>query len=456
MLCPGPVVDAHAFRLREVVALAVRVDQRAAPLPVFGRGLGVDDQRVGVGPLQDCVVAAAMRIRAGAVGEGETVGRAVVILMLLAARDHGVGEALVQPLAAGARNMRHQPVEDPPAGGVGVEAPPDEIADRAARLRAAVAIGPVDAAERIAHTLLVAQPAHKVAHGDVSQAHHQRVAAFIDQLVDPARPEAPRQEDMAVGRRHAPVGAEPVQSAARVDAREGPFVRRHGLAQRVRIGPHGEACLRRIEGNGGMGARRAAAAERQAGDARLVGDELGAHGPGHGSVLMARDRQVQQHPALARQEVALPGAEDDRVAAAEEEAVAGMGRGLGVVAVLGVAEILERALVAPVAPVEEEPPVAERGVRRLQYEDIGAEGDQPVPVPRREPQYRSRPPAPAPADRPGSARGPRCAHRPRSPANRSPLGEGPAVADLQLNEIGHGARVLPGGSRYNSRPAEEV
>ena len=389
------------------------------------------------GPLQDCVRAAAVGVRAGAVGEGETVGRAVVILMLLSARDHGIGEALVQPLAAGPRNMRHQPVEDPPARRIGVEALPDEIADRAARLRAAVAIGPVDAAERIADALLIAQPAHKVAHGDMPEAHHQRVAALIDQFVDPARPEAARQEDMAVGRRHAPVGAEPVQPAARLDAREGPFVRRHRPARRVRIGAHGEARLRRIEGNGGMRARRAAAAERQAGDARLVGDELGADRPRHRPVLMARDRQVEQHPALARQQVALPGAEDDRVAAPEEEAVAGMGRGLGVVAVLGVAEILERALVAPVAPVEEQPPVAKRRVRRLQYEDIGAEGDQPVPVPRRKTdighaRLRRRQRIDPEARAAGNAL--------IGPALPEPLatGEGPAVANLQLHEIGHG------------------
>ena len=440
MLGPGPVVDAHPLRFREVVPLAVRVDQRAPALPILGRGLCVDDERVCFGPPEDRIAAAAMGVRAGAVGEGEAVGGRVVVLMLLAAGDHGIGEALVQPLAAGPGDMRHQPVEDPPPGGIGVEAPPDEIAYRPAGLRATVSVSPVDPAEGIADAFLVAEPAHEVAHGDMPEAHHQRVAALIDELVDPARPEAFRQVNVAVGRHHGPFGPEPVETAAGFDAREAPCVRRHRLARCVCIRTHGETRLCGVERYGGVGARRSAAAERQAGNARFVGDKLGAHGSGHGAVFMARDRQVEQHPALARQQIALPGAEDDCVTATEQEAVAGMGRTLRVVAVFGIAEILERALVSPIAPVEDQAAIAERRVRRLQDQDIGAERDQPFAVPRREPDV-------------GHARLRRRQRiDPEERARRDaligagspeplPVGEGPAVADLQLNEIGHGGTV---------------
>ena len=207
MLGPGPVVDAHAFRFREVVPFAVRVDQRAPALPILGRGLCVDDERVCFGPLEDRIAPPAMGVGAGAVGEGEAVGGRVMVLMLLAAGDHGIGEALVQPFAAGPGNMRHQPVEDPPAGTVGVEALPYEIADRPAGLRAAVSESPVDPAEGVADTFLVAEPAHQVAHRHMPEAHNQRIAALIDELVDPSRPEAFRQVDMAVGRHHRPFGA---------------------------------------------------------------------------------------------------------------------------------------------------------------------------------------------------------------------------------------------------------
>ena len=55
MLRARPHVDAHAGGLRQIVAARVGVGERPAPLPVLGRGLRVDDQRIGVRALQDRV-----------------------------------------------------------------------------------------------------------------------------------------------------------------------------------------------------------------------------------------------------------------------------------------------------------------------------------------------------------------------------------------------------------------
>ena len=48
-------VDPHISGLLQIVALGVGMHERAAPLPVFRGALGVEDQRVGLGPLADRV-----------------------------------------------------------------------------------------------------------------------------------------------------------------------------------------------------------------------------------------------------------------------------------------------------------------------------------------------------------------------------------------------------------------
>ena len=52
VLRAGPEIDAHRRGLRQVVALGVRVHERSAPLPVLGGRLRVQDERVGLRPLQ--------------------------------------------------------------------------------------------------------------------------------------------------------------------------------------------------------------------------------------------------------------------------------------------------------------------------------------------------------------------------------------------------------------------
>ena len=48
MLRAGPQIDPHLGRLRQIVAARIGVGERPAPLPVFGRSLGVNNQRVGL------------------------------------------------------------------------------------------------------------------------------------------------------------------------------------------------------------------------------------------------------------------------------------------------------------------------------------------------------------------------------------------------------------------------
>ena len=61
--------------------------------------------------------------------------------VLLAAGDHRIGKALVQPFAASARHMRHEPIENPAVFMVRVKPAPDKIPDTPAGLRAAIAVG---------------------------------------------------------------------------------------------------------------------------------------------------------------------------------------------------------------------------------------------------------------------------------------------------------------------------
>ena len=144
-----PAIDAHRVGLRQVVALRVGMHQRAAPHPVFRRGLRVEHQRIGVRPLQDRVLLAGQVVGGPRIGEREAVGDVEMVLVLLAARDDRAGEAVVQPLASGARDMRQHAVEHASSSGIGVEAAIDEVAQAAPGLRAAPGIGLLDAAQRI-------------------------------------------------------------------------------------------------------------------------------------------------------------------------------------------------------------------------------------------------------------------------------------------------------------------
>ena len=88
-------------------------------------------------------------------------------------------------------------VEHPAPGGIAVEAAMDEVADAAAGLRPAPGVGFFDRPEA-GSIARITQEAHEIAHRRMAEPEHQRVAAGIDQLVDPTRLEASRNVDVRI------------------------------------------------------------------------------------------------------------------------------------------------------------------------------------------------------------------------------------------------------------------
>ena len=71
MLRAGDGVDAHLLGDRDIFAFAVGISQGASLLPVFSRGLGMNNKRIGLGTFEDPVLSAAQRILQDIVGKGE-------------------------------------------------------------------------------------------------------------------------------------------------------------------------------------------------------------------------------------------------------------------------------------------------------------------------------------------------------------------------------------------------
>ena len=208
--------------------------ERAPPLPIFRGTLAVEYQRVGLGPLADRVRPAAQLIRALGIGEREAVGGVVVVLVLLTRRHDDVGEAVVHPHAPAAGDVRQHAVEYLAPGRIGVEAAVNRIADAAPRLRAAEGVGHLHrpaVGHRIGAVLaveiLVLQETHEVAHRHVAQAQNERIAAFVDELIDPTGLEPARHMDVSVGLDNRLLGALEIEARAGLDAREPPCIRRN-------------------------------------------------------------------------------------------------------------------------------------------------------------------------------------------------------------------------------------
>ena len=189
---------------------------------------------------------------------------------------------------------------------------------------------------------------------------------------------------MRVGGQERLLGTLIVEPGAALGPGEAPLFGRHRDALVLGVAAARQRSLARIERDGGMAAHRRPAAQREGADAWPAGDEFRADEPGQRTVRVLRNRQVDQHPAASRQEIALPGEPDDRVAAAEQKTVAGIGERLRVVGRGGVVEELQCPLVAAIAVVEKQPAVAAGGIDGLQHEEIGGEVDEAVAVARRE------------------------------------------------------------------------
>ena len=270
----------------------------------------------------------------------------------------------------------------------------------------------------------------------MAEAMHQRILRRIDKLIDPAGLETGRQIDVPIGRHHGVFHRLRLAAAAGLHAGEAPLVVRDHLRRVVGIAPPRQHRVARVERDGGIGMRRDPAAEREAGDARRVGDVFDPDAPGDRPAVVARHRHVEHHAAVARQHVALPGEPGHRIAATHEEAVAGVRQRDRRVAVRRVVVELQRALMAAVAVVIEHAPVAALHLARLEDHEVGGEAHQAAVVARRMVEI----------DDARLGRGARIDGEMR--AARQPLigadvaeamavGEGNTFRDPQLDPIGH-------------------
>src|SRR5215469_6681197 len=115
------------------------------------------------------------------------------------------------------------------------------------------------------------------------------------------------------------------------------------------------------------------AAQWKRGDAAAVGNVLDTDEAGDG-------RQVEHHPPIPRQKVALPREPYHYVAAAHQEAVSGMGQALRVVRGWRVVEELQYPFVAAIAVIEKDPPIAAFRVERLQNREIAGKPNEPLGI----------------------------------------------------------------------------
>ena len=348
-----------------------------------------------------------------------------------------------------ARDMRQRAVEHLAFLGIRIEAAIDEVADAAPGLRAAPGVGLLDRPDRVGDArrvlLAEAEVADEVAHRDMAEPEHQRVAPGVDQLVDPARLEALLDIEVPVGRMDADLSALVVLSFAALDHGEGPVGRGDLDALAVGIASPGQSRLCRVERDGRMAPRRRAARKRQPVGAGGGDGVFLQHRAGDRFAVFGRDGKGHQHAAVARHQVALPRAPHHGVAASEQEAVARMRQRVRVVGARPVVEELQHPHVAAVAKVVEQALVAARRVGRLQDHEIGGEFHQPLGVDggvfdvehgrlRRRLGVDGVMRRPAqPLIRPGVAK-------------FMPVGKGSTLVDSKLDQIGHGAAPYEGWS----------
>ena len=229
-------------------------------LPVLRRALGVQDQGVGFGTLENRVLAAGQVIDRRSVREREAVRAVLVILVLLAGGIDGPGEAMVHPHQSSARDVRHHAVEYTPILRVGVVSPVDEFPDAAPGLRASPRIrlvnGPGEGVRDAATVrVVVPQKAHEVAHHRVTDPVGPRIAGGVDHLVDPPGLEAVEDVDVRVRLDERGFGPLRVEPDTALGAGERPAIVRDRLARVTGIAPPRQTCRRRVEGNGGVASR---------------------------------------------------------------------------------------------------------------------------------------------------------------------------------------------------------
>ena len=256
-----------------------------------------------------------------------------------------------------------------------------------AALRHAEAVRPLDGrlavrqAQRIASRGVVTEERDQVAHRREAEALHDRPLGLADQFVEVARPEAAR--DAAANLASVPgTPCRVVGTACRSSDHwpRGMTTRRSVSRCRQVSTPSASPFA-----VGRVAAVALAARQRQRVGGR-VGHHLVADEAADRLAVVRGDRGAEQEPAVAGQQFADPAAPDDRVAAAEQEAVAGVGSRRRVVAAGGAVEHAQRQLVAAVVDVVEDGAVALGGVFRREEEDVRLELDLAFRVARRQVQ----------------------------------------------------------------------
>ncbi len=267
----------------------------------------------------------------------------------------GLPELRVEEHAPHARDVGEHPVEDPASCLVAIEALRDVIAQVAAALRDAHRQHRADPApgrvRRRRSARLVAQERHEVTGRGQAEPQHGGIARRVLEVVDRAGP-GPR------ARR---------QQADRVRVHVGPLAGRH-LGGRVRlVAAHGEPGRRLIEGG-----RLVAQAEDLHRLAAGAGDQLVADRPHDGPPVRRRHRHLHREPARRARGARIPPAPRERVALAQQQPVAHVGRGARIVAAGGrVHEVEEEQLAAAIVDLVDDLAIALRGIGGAQQEEVG-------------------------------------------------------------------------------------
>ena len=91
-----------------------------------------------------------------------------------------------------------------------------------------------------------------------------------------------------------------------------------------------------------------------------IRNELAAHGLGDGSPTVGGHWNTQEHTAVAREEISLPGQPDYGVTSPHQEAIAGILSRPGNIVEHGPAKHLQSPFVSSIYKLEEQAPVASR------------------------------------------------------------------------------------------------
>lgn len=344
MLGAGNHVDAGVFRQGDVPdAQRIGVQQRCSLLPVLGRGIGLDQQRIGPVTAEKSTGLAGQRV--GEFGRRERkLVLGIVMVLVLSAGASRLGEGRVEEHAADAGNMRMNAVEDLAALLVAVEALGDVVAEIAAGLGEADGKRMCDRpAGHLASLRVVLQPAHEVSGRGEAQSLHLRVGAPVGEFVDVS------------GLRLA------------FDKLDRPGVNRRprDFLRRICLTPtYGElrAVLR------GHSVRKPESLEGSAARAR---DEFVPYPLDDGLAILSSHRRGQAQSLVGAGRVGVPAGPDDYVAPSQREAVAEVGQGLGIVhALRAVGDVAEQHLAAAVVHFVEDAAVAPCGVVRAQHEEV--------------------------------------------------------------------------------------